>query len=454
MQQLLTKSLEDPIDYYPGHLDYAAVEEFLRLLNPRPEAQRVALLAASIAQKTEGDTAGDLVKIAMDIQAESEKAVIGRRDAILARMNLSTIQRLVEMLRHLDSTFSEGDEGEDKQGPYRSFLSAAIERRTQVKVDWPEKYHAHQTEKIGKALSQADGRTKIPRPKTPCDLATALQYVSGENDISAKALESALIDFLSIRRLETTKDDDLELEKSLRHQLDEISQDLSKSQEGAKTPSNKTVNPTITRLQQGISRLEEERTFRENFKPGMKVPSQLKTDTIYLFAVYSSKSDSVTLSTLAWLADNFYPFWVEYRSSYLTQHLYTESKRKATSKSRKESGIKGFGKREYDRWVAIVKDWLKYAAIHKKRPDEIIDVFMNGRTEIKTKDARARFASGLKTLQNHVTKKKPAESTVVDFKLVGVKSMNSEIVQACADLIEEYEGKKSGKPRRGRQPSP
>ena len=98
MQQLLTKSLEDPIVYYPGHLDYAAVEEFLRLLNPRPEAQRVAQLAASIAQKTEGDTAGDLVKRAMDIQAESENAVIGRRDAILARMNLSTIQRLVEKL--------------------------------------------------------------------------------------------------------------------------------------------------------------------------------------------------------------------------------------------------------------------------------------------------------------------------------------------------------------------
>ena len=49
MQPTPARPIEAPIADYPGALDYAAVEDFLRLLNPTDEVDRVAQLAASMA---------------------------------------------------------------------------------------------------------------------------------------------------------------------------------------------------------------------------------------------------------------------------------------------------------------------------------------------------------------------------------------------------------------------
>jgi hypothetical protein len=122
--------------YYPGPLDYAAVEEFLNLLNPTFEEARICQLAASLAKKVESSSAVDLVRKAIEIQAEAKRAVRLRRDLVLGEMNFSTVDRLLVKLRCLDSLNSESEEGVvSEQGPYRSILSTVWERFKELQLD-------------------------------------------------------------------------------------------------------------------------------------------------------------------------------------------------------------------------------------------------------------------------------------------------------------------------------
>lgn len=71
-------AIDDPIVYFPGPIDFAAVEEFLRLINPNclgERADHVGRLATRLLEKGQNASAADLVQLAIKIDAESRLAV-------------------------------------------------------------------------------------------------------------------------------------------------------------------------------------------------------------------------------------------------------------------------------------------------------------------------------------------------------------------------------------------
>jgi len=413
------RPIEEPIAYYPGALDYAAVEEFLRLLNPKTEVDCVAQLAASVALNAKGASVADRVQSAIAIQAEAEKAVILRRDSILATMNFPTVQRLVEKLVSLDSASSEGEERE--QGPYRSTLSAALEQLEQVKKEPPLKFDS---EGIQGILEQADKRTKIPRPGVPCDLITALRYASGMNSTPSGALEKAFTDFLCIIRLE--REMKVDSDEAARLQLEAF----------AKAP-NRLGMKDLKILQQWRSWLEDRRKFLHDFAPGTKPPGNIARETNELVNSRWKSSDSVSLDSLAWLAADFHPFWKKHQLSYLQQHAKFVSVQKKTAKTKRDSGGRGVDNREYKRWVGFVQGWLQYADSSGRFPNKVVDTYVS-EAKIKTEDARRKVAGFLRMLQEHVAKKSAVDDVVERLQETGMKSMNPRILQACAHMLNEH----------------
>jgi len=355
----------------------------------------------------------------MEIQVEAKMAVILRRDSILATMNLTTVQRLVEILISLDSASSEGEELE--HGPYRSILSAALERIEQAKEGPPLKFDSKGIQDI---LEQADRRTTNPRPESPCDLVTALRYASGVNRMANASLEKAFNDFLCIIRLQ--REMKVNSEEALRLQLDDF----------AKAP-NKLGSKELRILQKWISWLDDRRKFLHDFAPGMKPPGNIARETSELVESRWKISDSVTLDLLAWLAADFYPFWKKHQRSYLQQHAKAESARKEKTEKNRTAGGIGVENREHTKWIKFVEDWLQYADSRDMRPNKIINDFV-GKTEIKTKNARRKAAGFLQILQEHVARKSDVNGVVEQIRQTGMKSMNSRILQACAHVLNEH----------------
>lgn len=99
-------TIDNPVVYFPGPIDFAAVEEFLRLINPSflgERADHLGRLATRMLEKRQNASAADLVQLATKIDAESRLAVNKLPDIILEQMNAPTVGRLLEDLRDLDA---------------------------------------------------------------------------------------------------------------------------------------------------------------------------------------------------------------------------------------------------------------------------------------------------------------------------------------------------------------
>lgn len=154
MKQPQANANEDSIDYFPGPIDFAAVEEFLTLLDPKSYAARVdhtGLLAASLVTNPQKASAEELVRWAMEIDTASKKAVSLKRDSILAQMNGATVGRLLENLRNLESAWGRVDDRE--HGPYDSVIETVTERYKQINDNPPTRFTV---EVIENALAKVD----------------------------------------------------------------------------------------------------------------------------------------------------------------------------------------------------------------------------------------------------------------------------------------------------------
>ncbi|MEO8616462.1 MAG: hypothetical protein ABI600_15065 [Luteolibacter sp.] len=399
---------EQSIDYFPGEIDYAAVEDFLSLLNPAVEVARVSQLAASLALKAENYSAVDLVRNAVEIQAESEKSVLLRRDWVLAGMNFGTVERLVERLRNLDSISSESEEGVvSEQGPYRSILSTVLERYRELERG---PLPGVSPEAVKVALAEAKVRTKIPIPESPCDLATALRFVSGVQTTPHAALEMAFNDFLAIFRLRRA-------EKA-----------GSEDDAGGETPWNS---------QQREAQSVQEQVFLQNFAPGLKPPVHIARETRDLVESRWRRSDSVSSESLAWLAIDFYPFWKKHKQAYLEQHASAKLASEKKAEVKRKSGGKGVEAREQKRLVGLVKDWLQYADSHEKPPNEIIEIFVS-ETKGTTELTRRKYNGFLMRLHDYVANERDVDHVVATLRKEGMKSITSEMLQGCATVLKEH----------------
>lgn len=431
MEQITERTVEK-LAYYPGMVDYPAINVFLSSLNPAAETDRIAQLATRTAFKAEGASNVDLVQNAIEIQAEAEKAVIRRRESILAKMNLTTVLRLLEMVEGLHSATSEGEERE--QGPYRSIRLTVMERLEQAKVP-PSVGRTHEEILVALALTDKRGGA---RPEVPCDLATALRYAIGAKRMHPEVLDKAFNDFLYTFQLQRITSLEAIEERELRRDLDgpDVSRGSQKVGEVVKTASTDWDKEIFTNPRERLSRLEDRRSFLLNFKPGLKPPGSIEKETIELIELVWKKSDSVSVESLVWLSANFYPFWTKHMRSYLKNHKTARLAAAKTKNNKTVGGKKGRDNGVRDTSIEYVKEWLKYADSREKRPSEVIEIFVN-QCAPKTPRAKKKKLDFLLILQEHVARNSDVNG-VLKRLLQNIKDMTSETIEACAEVLIQH----------------
>ena len=447
MNHTPARPLEEPV-YYPGAVDYAAVEEFLSLLNPKAETDRVAQLVAKMTFKEEGASPSDLVQSALGIQVEAEKSVICRRESILAKMNLSTVLRLLAEVEKWDSATSEGEDRD--QGPYRSTRLAVMERLEQAKV--PPSVGKTRDE-LFVALALADMRG-VPRPAAPCDLATGLRYAIGAKRMHPGILDKAFEDFLYIFQLQRMTNIEAIEERELRRELDglDVSRVPQKIGEVVKAVSTEWDKEIFTNPRERLSWLEDRRSFLLNFKPGLKPPGSIERETIELIEVVWKQSDSVSVESLVWLSANFYPFWTKHMRSYLKNHKTARLAEEKTKIIKTVAGSIGVEKREHEKLVKFVIAWLEYADSLGKRPCDVIDVFVN-QSDLKSSEAQKTRIGFLSILHAHATQNTSVAGVVKQLRQ-RMKSMTPGILGACANVCNQHSMRASASLRPAGSPAP
>lgn len=439
MKQPEADANEDPIDYFPGPIDFAAVDEFLRLLEPTSYAERVdhvGRLAASLATKPQTSSAEDLVRLAMEIQTEAKQAVSLSRDFILTQMNGATVGRLLENLRNLDSARGEVDDRE--HGPYDSIVKTVADRFKEIHDNPPTRFR---DEDIENALSKADSRMKHgqTRPEVPCDLKAALRYIAGGASTPPAALESAFIDFLSLHKLERVKKCDSEEELTLRSQLEsnlKIEGLVRKDRKlAANRPVRKFLKAVIQDLRNRLTGLEQRKCTLQTFVPGSKVRDPVFEEMAKLVDSRWKGSDSVSLRTLAWLSVDFYPFWERHKTTYGGQHRVVVTAKKKKTGNAKKAGVIGLSSRESDTFLIEVQDWLKFADLLEKRPVDTIEEF--AKKTYRSKPAIKKLSEFLGALHDHVINKTPVKKIVTGLQKKK-KLMNEDIFQKCAQELIQY----------------
>lgn len=433
-------AIDDPIVYFPGPIDFAAVEEFLRLINPNCVGERADLvgrLATRLLEKRQNASSADLVQLAIKIDAESRLAVNKLPDVILEQMNAPTVGRLLEDLRDLEAARTRVDGRE--HGQHDSIIRKVEDRFRRINDGPPPTRFS--AEAIEDALSAADLRMKQGqlRPQTPCDLTTALRYVAGRTSTPPSAMESAFIDFLSLHRLEREKKWDSEKEAMLFSWLEsglESQRIVQKDWKlAADDPVKKFLNALIKGSRDGLTRLEKRKSTLNSFVPGSKCKDPVFEEMAKLVESHWKRPDSVSLRTLAWLSVDFSPLWETHKKAYVDEYRMVDEARKETKSTRTTSGAAGLKSRELRRSVKHVRDWLAFADSSEKRPFDVIELFADKTYSLKK--SSSLLSEFLRAIHDYVVKKTPMKK-VVDGLLKKKKVMDVDIVQACAQELIQY----------------
>lgn len=431
-------SVDNPIVYFPGAIDFAAVEEFLRLRDPKfvdERADHIGRLAASLLETRQNASAGNLVRLVTEIDAVAKDAVNKRSDALLEQMNAATVGRLLEDLRNLESARTRVDDRE--HGPYDAILKT-VESRFRKINDNPPRFSA---EAIEAALSNADLRMKEGqnRPQAPCDLTTALRYIAGGASTPPAAMESAFIDFLSLQRLEREKKWDSEEEAMLLSRLEECLESQRVVEKNWKLaagdPVRKFLKDLIKDCRERLTRLEQRKCALHSFVPGSKGKDPVFEEMAKLVESNWKRSDSVSLRTLAWLATDFSPFWEKHKKAYINEYRLSDRARKKAKSTKTSAGAAGLKSRELRRCVKHVRDWLEFADFREKRPLDVVELFAD--KVYSSKQSSMRLSEFLRAIHDHVVHKTPLKK-VVGCLLKKRSIMDEEIVQVCAQKLNQY----------------
>lgn len=432
---------KDPIDYFPGPIDFAAVEEFVTLLDPKSYVERVrhvGHLAVSFLANSRDESAEDSVRVGIEIENAAKNAMNLKRHSILSQMNGATLGRLLENLRNLESAWGRVDDRE--HGPYDSILRTVEERSKLINDNPPIRFNAAVIEN---ALLEVDARMKHgqTRPSTPCDLKTALRYVASPASTPPDALELAFIDFLALHKLERVKKCDAEEELTLLSQLEsnlKLEEMVRRNWKlGADHPVRKFLKAVIKDMRDRLSCLEQRKSILQSFVPGSKVRDPVFEEMAKLVESDWKRSDSVSPRTLAWLSVDFYPFWKKHKKVYIDLHGLSETERIEMKSIKTTSGRSALEKRELDKTLLLVQKWLDYADSRNKHPKDVIERFVT--QSFKNETAQNKLSVFLALLLDHVVRNGDPKDVVKTLcEKHDRKVMTVEIVEGCAKELIHY----------------
>lgn len=395
-----TDQENSPVNRFGG----ADEEDIQRYLDMTDDGE-LSRLAAMMAPKGETFDARALIEQAAALQAEAAAELVRRREARVESMSLATLSELARRLGvhepgflgaiHEDSLMDD----DPILGPILRRLSARM-RAMPPPQDFANLFLA---ENPTEALNRASGRTSLRRPPPDANLEELLRFAANipGDEVSWDILNGAFLDFLQI-----WFQDRLDLEELIQGGPDS----------GPTKSKGSSVLDRIERLQRNRTR------FYESFKPGHEFPP----DIVELAhrAYTECWEDGILRSQwhrrLAWLAEEFPPFWQKLGEAYRAIHqdqikavadAKARLRREENKKSAKarESGEAGLQSREGNRWRKVTTEFIEFLKgnFDGSSPADLndhVEVFVNSHLSHRGKQLRDNTLEFLQALCTGVRK--------------------------------------------------
>lgn len=337
--------------------DDVAIQRYLDLVDDG----ELARLAAMMSPKIGTFDASTLIAQAAALQTEASAELVRRREEMVKSMNLDTLSELaghlgIRELGFLSVLHEDSIPDDPLQGPVLRGV-AALMREIAPPQDFAEMFLA---DNPADALNRAASRTSLRRPLPDASFEELLRYAANipGDEIPWDILNAAFIDFLRIWFQNRLSMAELLVSGSKSGQIKPVDHDISVS----------------------IERLRHERTrFYESFKPGHDFPPDIVelAQRAYTECWEGDILGPLWRQRLAWLAEEFPPFWQRFGDAYRSIHqdqikaeaeAEAEIRRVQNQKSAKarESGEAGLQNREAKRWRRVTAEFIAFLNANQK----------------------------------------------------------------------------------------
>lgn len=395
-----------------NHLGRSDDETFQRYLNLVDDGE-LARLAAMMSPKIDTFDACALIAQAAALQAEASAELVRRREEMVKSMSLDTLSELaghlgIRELGFLRVLHEDSIPDHPIQGPVLRGV-AALMREMRPPQDFAEIFLA---DNPADALSRASSRTSLRRPLPDASFEELLRYAADipVDEISWDILNDAFIDFLRIW----------------------FQNRLGMAELLASGSKSEKIKPGDSDILASIERLRHERTrFYESFKPGHDFPPDIVelAHRAYTECWEDGILRSLWQRRLAWLADEFTPFWQRFGEAYRAiykarmevaaqaEAAIRRDQNKKSAKARKAGGA-GLQRRETKRWRAVTAEFVEFLRENfgGSSPSDLngnVEIFVSSRSSAESQQSQNNTRFFLETLCTGVTNSLEAR-TVLD----------------------------------------
>lgn len=425
-----------------GPTDPNAIRNYLNL----KDGSKIATLAALMAQPSKKFDAPALVDAAMELLIEAEAELARRRETMVNSMNYQTLIELAEKLDACDGALPLwiDDYNEKLNDP----VAGPVLNRLRQCASWrSDQSKAHRSKNASDALVAAKGRTDIPRPSLPCNLEQTLRYATNDKSLSWSVLEKAFIDYLSTLNDWESRDtdDEKELQQAVSFHVKVVTGQIEfESGHPSILASLEEHELKLKTLQSRLTTLQEDRQYRENFRPSVsKPPSHIEKEARTCYADHWQRPGCVKEeSTLTSLANEFHTFWQKHGKEYIRMHTAAEHQKKALSAQTAKAGKQGVHNRERARWIKHTNNFIDY--LNKTQRCSDLNMILVSADEFSTRysgltdpEAKSRVKEFLGALCNAAVSGRDSESVleplrnlrVNEFKNLPIQEQNLKITK-------------------------
>jgi hypothetical protein len=419
-----------------------AIREYFDLKS----ADEIAHLAAVVSKKTDMSNAYVAVQHASQLRSQAEKFLKQARENMVNAMNLPTLYELAERLGVLDAIliYPGTTKNPLRHDPVAGPLLHRIREMESSKPSHENIEDVFILKNYRQILDSAGERSGQDRPSLPCSLDEALRYVSPvPYHFPHDALQCVFMDFLRVFPVRTP--DQQRSHSEFKKLFSPMLLDLTAEQLAAMSGNSQTkaqLERNYKEIKAAVDSIEKSRHFREQFSPASSVPDIVKSEATRNFTTYWNKPKPVdTEDRLAWLAENFSPFWEEHATQYMDERARVTSAQKEGRRKMKE----GTQDRDRPKWIRHTQAFADYLGTHtNSKPPQSAKLLVERVNDYKTvllhtkppglADGRTieKVISFLGALCQHAVSNKIAPSVGVEI-LRGLKEINANLAKEAQD---------------------
>ena len=427
------------------YVDDSAIHKYLDVKDDR----EIARLAAMMAPRPKEFNSEALLEAAIALNDGAKAALVRQREGMVAAMNPATIQELLQRLDVPPGTYKS-----DSDERFEDAIIGPVLRARRSMAEALNKLGPHANAGTAGDLTDADARTKIPRPALPCKFEKALRYATDSPKVRWQTLQKAFMDFLGVDWAAKEKRKFARRETSVRERIKRETErraeiDTQRKESPATHASRKEQQKTLKKLEAELGALQSVINYPTCFKPGVKAPDEVANASTAIYTESWQNDKPVTDDkTLAWLSTEFHSFWKSHRDAYLKAHSTTKRATNARVAKNRVAASKGLASRERAKWLGHTGDFLAFLKDNPPpSPDisESINTFAYKHCNLLDKRACKKVRNFLGTLALYLDRDFDAAEILSPLRECGIKAPTEDAVRECLDLLKTGLGRGRGK---------